>query len=72
MIASGCSHDDDTEPAAEPAVAVRVGPCPADGDARWLAFAGGYWVAVPACVTVEVSASSDPVDARVPVGAACA
>jgi len=41
------------------------------GSGDWLAYAGGYWVAAPACVGLVVEADTQETDARVAVGTAC-
>jgi hypothetical protein len=48
----------------------RVPACPATEP--WIAFAGGYFVTTPACVTVGVDANGGHDEARVAVGTRCA
>jgi hypothetical protein len=54
---------------AVPARHVRVPACPATEP--WIAFAGGYFVTTPACVTVGVDADGGHDEARVAVGTRC-
>jgi hypothetical protein len=48
-----------------------AGPAQQGRRAPWLAFAGGYWVRDPACVSLVVKAGARTQRVRVGVGAAC-
>ena len=51
-------------------LAVRGCAAPAGG-ARWLAFAGGYWVGRPACVPLTVKADGQQKTVHIAVGKRC-
>ncbi|MBL7497738.1 hypothetical protein [Frankia nepalensis] len=62
---------------AMPSTTIHIPACPArpsdGGKGDWLAFAGGYSVASPRCLTVVVTApgGTDQAFATIPVGAPC-
>lgn len=56
-----------------PAVAVHVPACPVpSGQAVWLHFAGGTWVARPACVPLMIRSQGQETQVRLGVGVPCA
>jgi hypothetical protein len=58
---------------ASPAVAVHVPACPGpSGQAVWLSFAGGTWVAQPACVPLIVRSRGQEAQVRLGIGMQCA
>jgi hypothetical protein len=58
---------------ATPGVAVHVPACPGpSGPAVWLAFAGGTWVAQPACVPLIVRSRGQEAQVRLGIGVPCA
>jgi hypothetical protein len=58
---------------ASPGAAVHVPACPGpSGQTVWLAFAGGTWVAQPACVPLIVRSRGQETQVRLGVGVACA
>lgn len=57
---------------ASPGVAVHVPACPQPaGQTQWLAFAGGTWVAQPACVPLVVRSQGQEAQVRLGIGMAC-
>jgi hypothetical protein len=54
-----------------PGVAVHVPACPAPSRGPWLAFAGGTWVAQPACVPLIVRSQGRQAQVRLGVGVSC-
>jgi hypothetical protein len=48
-----------------------VSDCGRDADTNWLAYAGGYYVDEPACVTLIVRAKGKDRRVRIGIGAAC-
>ena len=54
-----------------PAASVRITAC-WEGSQAWTAFAGGTWVAAPACVPIAIRAGGKTEDARLPIGKPCA
>lgn len=54
-----------------PGVQGREQHVPACGGDGWIAFAGGYTVAAPTCLTLRVRARGDEEEARIAVGAPC-
>jgi hypothetical protein len=57
---------------AVPAASVRITACPEGSRPRpWAAFAGGTWVAEPACVPLVIRAGDNTERVRIPVGVAC-
>ncbi|RLK25900.1 hypothetical protein DER29_3914 [Micromonospora sp. M71_S20] len=58
--------------AVAPAPSVRVNACgPGTGRPQWLAFAGGTWVARPACVPMVLRSAGRQAQVRMGVGAPC-
>jgi hypothetical protein len=58
---------------ASPGVAVHVPACPGpSGQALWLSFAGGTWVAQPACVPLIVRSRGQEALVRLGIGVPCA
>ncbi len=58
---------------ASPGVAVHVPACPGpSGQAGWLAFAGGTWVAQPGCVPLIARSRGQEAQVRLGVGVPCA
>jgi hypothetical protein len=56
-----------------PATSVRVVACPAGGTpGAWTVFAGGTWVAEPACVPLVIRAGGRTEQIRLPIDVACA
>jgi hypothetical protein len=56
-----------------PATSVRVTACPVgSAPAPWTAFAGGTWVAAPACVPFVIRAGGRSERIRFPIGVPCA
>jgi hypothetical protein len=51
-----------------PAASVRVVACPSGA---WTVFAGGTWVAEPACVPLVIRAGGRTEQIRLPIGVAC-
>lgn len=52
---------------------LRVAACASTGSsAPWLAYAGGYWVRDPACVSLDVIAGAEVQRVEIGVGAPCA
>jgi hypothetical protein len=57
---------------AEPGSAVHVPACPAaSGQAQWLHFTGGTWVAQPACVPMLVRSQAQEEQVLLGIGTAC-
>jgi len=57
---------------ASPGLAVHVPACPKpSGQSQWLHFAGGTWVAQPACVPLVVRSQGQEAQVRLGVGMAC-
>jgi hypothetical protein len=55
-----------------PAASVRVTACPLGSPpAAWTAFAGGTWVAAPACVPLVIRAGGRTEQTRLPIGVPC-
>jgi hypothetical protein len=58
--------------AAIPAATTHVRACPpAGGQAGWLAFAGGSWVAKPVCLPLIINSGGRYAQVRLGVGVAC-
>jgi hypothetical protein len=58
--------------AASPGIAVHVPACPRPaGQVQWLSFAGGTWVAQPACVPLVIRSQGQEVQVRLGIGTAC-
>jgi len=57
---------------ATPAAAVHVPACPGPSGGPWLHFAGGTWVAQPACVPLIVRSQGQEAEVRLGVGVPCA
>ena len=55
----------------EPGLHLSVRACPAAGSSEWLAFAGGYYLDRPACITLIVRTAQDEARVRIGVGTAC-
>jgi hypothetical protein len=56
-----------------PAASVRITACPEGAPPQpWTAFAGGTWLAAPACVPLVIRAGDEVAPARMPIGAPCA
>jgi hypothetical protein len=55
----------------ELAVSIHVPRCGTAGDG-WLAFAGGYYTATPACIPLTIRAAGRQAGARIGVGTTCA
>ena len=56
---------------AVPTAAVHVPACPAPSSAVWLVFAGGTWVAQPACVPLIVRSQGQEAQVRLGIGVPC-
>jgi hypothetical protein len=56
---------------AVPAAAVHVPACPAPSSSPWLVFAGGTWVAQPACVPLIVRSQGQQALVHLGVGVPC-
>lgn len=58
--------------AATPSKAVVVRHCPDEGlPVRWLAYAGGYWLDHPACVTLQVRTATKQESVHIGLGTPC-
>jgi hypothetical protein len=56
---------------AKPAPRIHAEACPATPAGSWNVFAGGTWVARPACVPMVIRAGDKQVTIRMPIGVAC-
>ena len=54
-----------------PATAVHVPACPGPSSSAWLVFAGGTWVAQPACVPLFVRSQGQEAQVRLGIGVPC-
>jgi len=54
-----------------PSQRVVVDDCANTGGRRWLAYAGGYWIDHPACVSIIVSAGGKQQQVHIGIGTAC-
>jgi len=54
-----------------PSQRVVVDDCANTGGPRWLAYAGGYWIDHPACVSIIVSAGGKQQQVHIGIGTAC-
>jgi hypothetical protein len=70
-VASGAARVGWGSPAV-PAASVRITACRKGSQPpAWTAFAGGTWVAEPACVPLVITAGGRTEQTRIPVGVAC-
>lgn len=53
------------------ATAVHVPACPGPSSGQWLHFAGGTWVAQPACVPLIIRSQGQEAQVRLGVGVPC-
>jgi len=54
-----------------PSQRVVVDDCANTGGRRWLAYAGGYWIDHPACVSIIVSVGGKQQQVHIGIGTAC-
>ena len=54
-----------------PSQRVVVNDCANTGGPRWLAYAGGYWIDHPACVSIIVSVGGKQQQVHIGIGTAC-
>jgi len=54
-----------------PSQRVVVDDCANTGGPRWLAYAGGYWIDHPACVSIIVSVGGKQQQVHIGIGTAC-
>jgi len=54
-----------------PSQRVVVNDCANTGGRRWLAYAGGYWIDHPACVSIIVSVGGKQQQVHIGIGTAC-
>lgn len=54
-----------------PSHRVVVDDCANTGGRRWLAYAGGYWIDHPACVSIIVSVGGKQQQVHIGIGTAC-
>ena len=54
-----------------PSQRVVVDDCASTGGPRWLAYAGGYWIDHPACVSIIVSVGGKQQQVHIGIGTAC-
>ena len=54
-----------------PTSRLTVAECPNPGGAGWLAYAGGYWIDRPACVSLIVKAGGKEQQVQIGLGTAC-
>ena len=54
-----------------PSKRVLVDDCANTGGRRWLAYAGGYWIDHPACVSIIVSVGGNQQQVHIGIGTAC-